>query len=398
MPILRCLPALFLLAAAAPAAACVGDCSGDEAVTVDELVLGVSAALGTVTIDECLIFDRDGSGDITVDELLEAVNNALAGCPPEATRTATPSVSPTPTIEPTATASPTRAVNLPPVAPTPMVYHGFAEHEIELPIGAVDPEGSALVYVAEDLPAGASLDPATGVFRWVPAPEQYGSWYVPWHAADDRSPAGEAAGRLTFEIEPADACSIVECDPATGCDSTLIPVTELCCDEVTPVHVAPPEAGCPEGLQLLVGANRSGFGALSNCDWFQVVNRAQSGADISLHVATRCLSTAFRATVRARLDMERPGQGPQVLVDDQVRVDLTPQDNGYAVRRGLRFAVDVPGPFFDFQNAEANLYVEVSQGDQIVSENLRLRLTFTPLPDLLDPTPAATPTALPQLP
>ena len=90
--------------------------------------------------------------------------------------------------------------------------------------------------------------------------------------------------------------------------------------------------------------------------------------------------------------MERPGQGPQVLVDDSVRVNVTEEADGYAVKRGVRYAVDVPGPFFDFQDGEANLYVEVSQGELLVSESIRVRLTFTPVPDLVDPSPLPTPT------
>ena len=60
-----------------------GDCNGDGAVTVDELVTGVNIALGTTPLSACAAFDRNGDGQVTVDELIEAVNNALAGPPPE---------------------------------------------------------------------------------------------------------------------------------------------------------------------------------------------------------------------------------------------------------------------------------------------------------------------------
>ncbi len=73
---------LATLAAPAPAsAACIGDCDGDGAVAVNELVLGVTIALGTRPIGDCPVFDGDGSAAVEVYELVGAVGNALAGCP-----------------------------------------------------------------------------------------------------------------------------------------------------------------------------------------------------------------------------------------------------------------------------------------------------------------------------
>jgi Ca2+-binding EF-hand superfamily protein len=60
--------------------ACVGDCDGAGAVTVDEIVKGVNIALGQETTAMCAAFDRDGNGAVTVDELVSAVSNALEGC------------------------------------------------------------------------------------------------------------------------------------------------------------------------------------------------------------------------------------------------------------------------------------------------------------------------------
>ncbi|MBI4517761.1 MAG: hypothetical protein HY699_18300 [Deltaproteobacteria bacterium] len=59
---------------------CVGDCSEDGNVTVDELVRGVNIALGTLNLDTCPSFDVSNDGQVTVDELVRAVNDALAGC------------------------------------------------------------------------------------------------------------------------------------------------------------------------------------------------------------------------------------------------------------------------------------------------------------------------------
>lgn len=57
---------------------CVGDCDGNFAVTVDELVQGVRAALGDPV--SCTATDSTGDGTVTVAELIAAVRRALDGC------------------------------------------------------------------------------------------------------------------------------------------------------------------------------------------------------------------------------------------------------------------------------------------------------------------------------
>ncbi len=63
-----------------PGMACLGDCGFDGAVSVDELVRGVSIALGTLSLSECPVFDGSSDGSVTVDELIKAVGAALGGC------------------------------------------------------------------------------------------------------------------------------------------------------------------------------------------------------------------------------------------------------------------------------------------------------------------------------
>ena len=64
-----------------PPIACVGDCSGDGTVTIDEVIRGVNIALGSVQLTNCPPFDANGDGEVTVDELIIAVNAALGTCP-----------------------------------------------------------------------------------------------------------------------------------------------------------------------------------------------------------------------------------------------------------------------------------------------------------------------------
>jgi hypothetical protein len=83
-----------LLLPFAAAAQCVGDCNGDDEVTVDELLRAISIALGNETLSACEAIDRDMDGLVFVDEILAAVNEALCGC-------GRPCAEPTPAATPT---------------------------------------------------------------------------------------------------------------------------------------------------------------------------------------------------------------------------------------------------------------------------------------------------------
>jgi hypothetical protein len=75
------LPDLVDLALPTPAPPrCAGDCNGDGAVAINELVLGVNIALGTSPLAMCAALDADASGTVAINELIAAVNAALTGC------------------------------------------------------------------------------------------------------------------------------------------------------------------------------------------------------------------------------------------------------------------------------------------------------------------------------
>jgi hypothetical protein len=90
---------LALLCLAAPAfagaAPCGGDCDGDGAVGINELVRAVSIALGSTPANQCASADANGDGTVTIAELIGAVNAALGGG-----GQATPTSGPTPTRTP----------------------------------------------------------------------------------------------------------------------------------------------------------------------------------------------------------------------------------------------------------------------------------------------------------
>jgi hypothetical protein len=71
---------LWAFAPHAETQGCVGDCGGDGAVTVNELLVMVNVALGTADVSQCAAGDTNGDGTITINEILTAVNNALGSC------------------------------------------------------------------------------------------------------------------------------------------------------------------------------------------------------------------------------------------------------------------------------------------------------------------------------
>ena len=96
-------------------AAVPGDCNGDNAVAVNELVLGVNIALGRLPLAVCPSFDTNGDGEVEINELVLGVNNALNGV---ASPSATPADSATPTASATDSPAPTATASVAPLTPT----------------------------------------------------------------------------------------------------------------------------------------------------------------------------------------------------------------------------------------------------------------------------------------
>jgi hypothetical protein len=367
--------AALLLGGPRPASACGGDCNGDSEVTVDELVRGVAIALASTPLIECPGLDRNGDGAVTVDELLAAVNEALTGCP-KSTATATPTATP-----PVPTPSPTPTENHPPALPAFGVLRTYPGREIEFPFAATDPDGSRLFYESASVPPGAQVDGLSGVLRWTPGEMQLGPFYVPLTVTDNGIPPLSAFGIVPVKVQPPDPCSEVTCDPATGCTTTPVLLATRCCSAEPTVRVAEPMAGCPAGAVLFVGRNRDeGFGRLQNCDRFQVINFAQTGAQVRFNVEARCVTPGSLVNVRARM---RTAQ--RQLFEAVTQVIMRRRDDGFAQRLEIPFEVQASGPFFDFDDAEADLTVTLNDISGLtLTHSVRLVLGFERLPDLPD--------------
>src|SRR6266571_1328560 len=68
----------------------------------------------------------------------------------------------------------------------------------ELALKAADPDGDMLTYLADNLPAGATLDAQTGVFRWTPHLFQAGAYTVAFSVTDGNGSASETV-QLTVQ-------------------------------------------------------------------------------------------------------------------------------------------------------------------------------------------------------
>ena len=74
----------FLVSSSSPASgqSCIGDCDGNRAVAVNELIRCVTIVLGSAELETCPVCDGDGDGDVTINDLIAAVAAALGDCAP----------------------------------------------------------------------------------------------------------------------------------------------------------------------------------------------------------------------------------------------------------------------------------------------------------------------------
>lgn len=90
-----------------------------------------------------------------------------------------------------------KPANASPVLP-PILDQTVREGELlRLAVNASDPDGDVLTYSAENLPSGATLDPASGVLEWTPGMHQAGSYFPVRILVTD----GHSGQSDTFDIQ-----------------------------------------------------------------------------------------------------------------------------------------------------------------------------------------------------
>jgi hypothetical protein len=160
--------------------ACVGDCNHDDLLTIDELILGVTMALGTSPVDRCPDFDPGGNGAVSVDELVTAVNDALAGCG-------------------------SRANHAPRAADVSMTADGSTPYVQKQLIGS-DPDNDTITYelIAGEAGTGYSfayVNPESGLLYVTLAADFQGTIVLPYRVTDGK--LFSTAANTTLEVESA---------------------------------------------------------------------------------------------------------------------------------------------------------------------------------------------------
>lgn len=100
------------LPSAARAQFCPGDCGGDGAVSIGDLIIAINISIGRADLEDCAAVDTGGDGLVSISELITAVRNGLNGCPatptPSSTAPPTSTLPPSPTPTRTSSPSPTQ--------------------------------------------------------------------------------------------------------------------------------------------------------------------------------------------------------------------------------------------------------------------------------------------------
>lgn len=257
----------------AAALQCVGDCGLDGSVTVDEIVIGLGIALGQGDLGSCAPFDRSRDNAVTVDEILAAVDAALNGCTPNQT---------------------------PETADLPS-YRTYPGQQVRVTIPGSDADGDHLRFDSTTLPLGATLDSGTGVLSWDPTAADVGVYALTYTVSDDGIPSLSASGGFELRVAALEQCVELDCDPGVGCVAIPVDIGTLCCTGEEPIRVAEPLGECPDGAIIVAGRNEEGFGQLRNCDEVPVVSLGQGGTRVTMHFAARCIFSAEGANLRIQM-------------------------------------------------------------------------------------------------
>jgi len=348
--------ALRLSPVAGQGVACVGDCASDGQVTVDEIILGVSIALGEADLESCLKFDSTQDGSVTVDEILASVTAALGGCVVDE--------------------------NQAPVTSDLPDYRTYVGQPVAIPLPGSDPDGDTLTFAATGLPGGAVVDPLTGILSWTPESNDIGPYTIDYTVMDDGSPQLSAGGRLQLEVMYADACLALECDPATGCTAMPLGIEVDCCPAPPVERIVNPLEDCPGGGRIEVGRNFEGFGPMQNCDVLPMASMAQGRTTTKMHIAARCINNTRAVSLRVQL------YTPTVVLVNSTfpNIPFPTLENGFAGRDNQTFGInDSTVPPEEFEGEEAQLLITVQDADGIFLErSLRVRLSLSSSTDLPD--------------
>lgn len=122
--------------------------------------------------------------------------------------------------------------NLAPVLDAQTDRQGVAGQRMQFRVTGRDPEGAALAYSGVGLPAGASIDPVSGMFDWTPGAGQPGIHPVTFVGTDPGALADSESVYLVI-AEPGQAPP-----PTTACDSEVQVQNGVVDQGIDPISVA----------------------------------------------------------------------------------------------------------------------------------------------------------------
>ena len=95
-------------------------------------------------------------------------------------------------------------LNIPPVFSTLNNQAVLRGQNLQFTVSATDSNNNPLTYSVSPLPAGASLDPLTGVFSWTPATNQVGTYTLVFTASDDQGVSSTTSMTITVTASLSD--------------------------------------------------------------------------------------------------------------------------------------------------------------------------------------------------
>jgi putative Ig domain-containing protein len=342
-----------------------GDVDGDDSVNITDGIKVLNFLFVSGPAPYCMpVADANDDGDLNISDPVRLLNHLFLGngdLPPLSE----------------AEVDECSSDNLPPTLPERPTYRAYPGFLVEFPLAALDPEGDQLRYETAVLPEGASLDPDTGVFHWMPGMSDVGPMQVSFTVIDQGLPPNRVEGQLSFQVLTPDPCDQPECDPALGCDPKPIEDIGTECCGVPGPDVPDSDAACPEGAVLHVGRNSAQaptIGRLQNCDGLRVAPLAQGGSGIHMNFEMRCLDPQ-QITIGVKLET-----ADLLLVNSQRQTFLQEGTNGYWVKRSMGFnASDERFP----EGTEGYLTVTVKDRNGVeLTRRVRVVLTTLLLPDL----------------
>ncbi len=192
----------------------------------------------------------------------------------------------------------------------------------------------------------------------------------------------DADGAVTVdEIVAAVRAALAGCLPV-DCDLQPIEAVPRCCATAPAPATELPSPRCGIEPQLLLGRNSDGFGRIDPCEVVPLLQFAQGGVALRLHVWAACLDAA--APIRIDVSLRTADES---LLDVTRFARFQIRGDGWREERSLVFELPFPTEPDQYEGVEAELRLQVTDvsGTTGATTTTRVVLTMEPVPDEPDP-------------